>query len=68
MINQMIGIKVHDKEPIDRAIRRFKKACDKAGLSKDIKRASHFVKPSEKRKLAKRVGRKRLLRQHNRNS
>jgi small subunit ribosomal protein S21 len=64
----MIGIKVHDNESIERAIKRFKKACDKSGLIKEIKRASYYMKPSEKRKNAKKVGRKRLLRQHSRNS
>lgn len=37
-------------ESIDRAIRRFKKECEKEGLVKQIRRTSRFVKPSEKRR------------------
>jgi small subunit ribosomal protein S21 len=62
----MIGIRVGEKESIDRALRRFKRKCDNAGLAKDIKNASQYTKPSEKRKLAKRVGRKRFLRNKSR--
>jgi small subunit ribosomal protein S21 len=37
-------------ESIDKALRRFKKACEKAGIAQDVKRASRFTKPSEKRR------------------
>jgi small subunit ribosomal protein S21 len=31
-------------------IRRFKKMCEKEGLTKDIKRVAFYEKPSEKRR------------------
>ncbi|MCI0362289.1 MAG: 30S ribosomal protein S21 [Phycisphaerales bacterium] len=31
-------------------LRRFKKLCEKEGLTKDIKRRQYFEKPSERRR------------------
>jgi len=44
------GIIVRQNEPIDKAIKRFKKECEREGIVQQIKRASRFVKPSEKRR------------------
>ncbi|MGD8627507.1 MAG: 30S ribosomal protein S21 [bacterium] len=46
----MPRIIVRQNESIDRAIRRFKKECEKEGIVREIKRASRFMKPSEKRR------------------
>jgi small subunit ribosomal protein S21 len=46
----MPGIKVRHNEPIDRAIRRFKRECEKEGIVQDIKKSARFLKPSEKRR------------------
>ena len=50
----MTGVKVRDDESFERALRRFNKFCEKAGILTDIKKHMHFEKPSEarKRKLA----------------
>ena len=37
-------------EAAEQMIRRFKKACEKEGLTKDIKRVAYYEKPSEKRR------------------
>jgi small subunit ribosomal protein S21 len=37
-------------------LRRFKKACEKEGLTKDIKRIAYYEKPSEKRRRRSRKG------------
>ena len=34
----------------EQMLRRFKKACEKEGLTKDIKRIAYYEKPSEKRR------------------
>jgi small subunit ribosomal protein S21 len=56
---------VRDNEPFERAFKRFKKSCEKAGLMSDIKKHQHFEKPSEKRKRklnsAKRRMRKMMM-------
>jgi small subunit ribosomal protein S21 len=46
----MPSIRLRHNEPIDKALRRFKKECEKAGIAKDLRRASRFIKPSEKRR------------------
>jgi len=46
----MPAIKVRDGEPFEKALRRFTKACEKAGLMSDIKKHQHFEKPSERKK------------------
>ena len=46
----MPGIIVRQNEPIDKAIRRFKKECEKQGIVREMRRSSRFVKPSEKRR------------------
>jgi small subunit ribosomal protein S21 len=41
---------IHDDESFDRALRRFNKKCEKAGILSDLRKHRHFEKPSEKRK------------------
>ena len=37
-------------ESLDQMLKRFKKACEKEGLTRDIKRNSFYEKPSERRR------------------
>jgi small subunit ribosomal protein S21 len=46
----MIRVKTRSNEPIEKTLRRFKKRCEKEGLTKDIKKSAYFEKPSEKRR------------------
>ncbi len=46
----MPAIRVRENESIDSAIKRFRKECEKEGIVQEIKRASRFMKPSEKRR------------------
>ena len=46
----MPGVLVRDGEPFERALKRFKKTCEKAGIISDMKKHQHFEKPSERRK------------------
>ncbi|MBI3871836.1 MAG: 30S ribosomal protein S21 [candidate division Zixibacteria bacterium] len=59
----MTGVRVRDDESFEKALKRFNKTCEKAGILSDIKKHQHFEKPSDrkKRKLnqAKRRSRKR---------
>jgi small subunit ribosomal protein S21 len=41
---------IHDDKSFDRALRRFNKKCEKAGILSDLRKHRHFEKPSEKRK------------------
>ena len=56
----MIKIKARGKESVNQMIRRFKKACEKEGLTKDIKRNAYYEKPSERRRRAMRKSVKSL--------
>jgi len=49
----LVSVKVRNDEPFERALRRFKKKWEKAGILKDVKSKAFYLKPSEQRKLAK---------------
>lgn len=46
----MPSVKVRENESFERALRRFTKACEKAGVMSEIRKHQHFEKPSERRK------------------
>ena len=46
----MTLVKVSSDESFEKALRRFKKSCEKNGILADIRRHEHFEKPSERRK------------------
>ena len=43
----MIGIQVREGEPIDKALRRFKKKYERSGILREYKRRTAYIKPSE---------------------
>lgn len=55
-----IRIKARGGESAEQMLRRFKKLCEKEGLTKDIKRQAYYEKPSEKRQRARRKSVKRI--------
>lgn len=46
----MISIKVKDNESIDRALKRFKKKFERAGVIREYRSRTHFEKPSVSRR------------------
>jgi len=46
----MPAIKVKENEPFDIAIRRFKRACEKAGVLSEIRKREFYEKPTAERK------------------
>ena len=48
-----IGVKVKDKENIDRALRRFKRSVNRSRILRMYRQNMSFTKPSESRRLAK---------------
>jgi small subunit ribosomal protein S21 len=54
----MIRVESRPGEPLDKTLRRFKKQCEKEGLTKDIKKNSYFEKPSERKRRKLRMGSK----------
>lgn len=57
-----IRIKSRGGETVGQLLRRFKKLCEKEGLTKDIKRKQYYEKPSERRRRAQRKTEQRLVR------
>jgi small subunit ribosomal protein S21 len=45
-------MRVHDREPIGAALRRFKKLLERSGLQKELRKRRHFEKPCEVRRRA----------------
>ena len=45
----MVSVKVKNDEPFERALRRFKKKWEKAGILKDVKSRTFYLKPSEQK-------------------
>lgn len=54
-----IRIKSRHGESVGQMLRRFKKLCEKEGLTKDVKKRQYYEKPSERnrREERKRVAR-----------
>jgi small subunit ribosomal protein S21 len=61
----MATVIVEEGESIDKALKRFKKECQKSGIPAEIRRREHYEKPSvrKKRKLeaARRKARRRMI-------
>lgn len=50
----MIRVKARMNESLDQLLKRFKKACEKEGLTRDIKRTAYYEKPSDVRRRKER--------------
>ena len=51
----MPRIRVDDRKPFDISLRQFKRACEKAGIVKEMRERQHYITPTEQRKLVKRA-------------
>ncbi len=59
--DSMPGIRVKDGESIESALKRFKKATEKAGILSEIRKREHYEKPSVKRKKKALAAKKRAV-------
>lgn len=57
----MIRVTLRPDESLEKMLKRFKKRCEKEGLIRDIKRASVYEKPSERRRRKLRKLQKKFL-------
>ena len=46
----MPSVRVRENEPFDIAMRRFKRACEKAGVLAEVHRREFYEKPTQVRK------------------
>ena len=55
----MPQVKLKEGEPVDVAIRRFKRSCEKAGVLADVRKREFYEKPTQERKRKKAAAVKR---------
>ena len=58
-VSQLAEVRVGENEPIESALKRFKKKIQKAGILSEIKRRERYEKPSVRRKRKSEAARKR---------
>ncbi|MFH1282687.1 MAG: 30S ribosomal protein S21 [bacterium] len=46
----MVLIRIRDNEPIEDALRRFKRECERDGIMQEIKKREFYESPSVRRK------------------
>jgi small subunit ribosomal protein S21 len=55
----MPSVRVRENEYFDVALRRFKRACEKAGILSELRRREFYEKPTQERKRKKAAAVKR---------
>lgn len=45
-----LRMRVHEREPIGAALRRFKKLLERSGITKELRKRRHYEKPCEERR------------------
>ena len=65
----MPGIEVvlEENEPLERALKRFKREVEKSGLRSEVRRHEYFEKPSVHRKRKMETARRKLQRKMRQN-
>lgn len=64
----MTTIKLKDGESIEGALKRFKKATEKAGILSEIRKREHYEKPSVKKKKKMMAAKKRAVKKFRKGS
>ena len=49
----MPSVRIRENEYFDAALRRFKRACEKAGILTELRRREYYEKPTQERKRKK---------------
>ena len=57
----MAEVVIYEDESFERALRRFKKKCEKAGILSDLRRHQYFEKPSERKKRKVAAARRKMM-------
>jgi len=58
----VVEVSVREGEMLERALRRFKKKWERAGVLRDVKRKSYFIKPSDEKRAMMKKTKRRLSR------
>ena len=62
----MTGVRIRESEHFDAALRRFKRACEKAGILTELRRREYYEKPTQERKRKKAAAVKRHMKKSSR--
>jgi small subunit ribosomal protein S21 len=54
-VSALTKVSVRDGENIERAIKRFKRKVEQAGILKEVRKREHYIKPSIQKKLKARA-------------
>ena len=57
-------VRVKDNEPFEKALKRFKRQCEKAGILSDVRKHQRYEKPSERNKRKVATARRKALLKH----
>jgi len=49
----LVSVNVKNGEPFEKALRRFKKKWEKAGILREVRSRTYYLKPSEAKKIAR---------------
>ena len=55
----MASIELNNNEPIESALRRFKRQVQREGIISDAKKHTFYLKPGERKRLKSQLARKR---------
>ena len=55
----MAEVRVQEGEPLENALRRFKRKVQQEDIIKEVKRHSYYLKPGEKKRVKQALARKR---------
>jgi small subunit ribosomal protein S21 len=62
------SVRVRENENFDAALRRFKRACEKAGVLTEVRRREFYEKPTQERKRKKAAAVKRQAKRASRDT
>ena len=60
-LRSMPSVRIRENEYFDAALRRFKRACEKAGVLAELRRREFYEKPTQERKRKKAAAVKRHI-------
>ena len=58
----MVEIKVREGEQFERALRRFKKKWERAGVLREVRKKAFYIKPSDEKREARKKTMRRVAR------
>jgi len=61
-VNSLVEIQVRDGEPLERALRRFKKKWERAGVLREVRRKAFYIKPSDETRAIRKKSTRRIAR------